>query len=124
MVPAAMSKAILPLLLVSCCRCQVQKSLVWSQLPCPKQFCPCCWCPVVDAKSRSPWYGPIRPQVPESLGGCQPHLKGQLPGDYGFDPLGLAKEPAALAKYQEAELLHARYKRNGSLVCVGLGGGG
>ena len=29
--------------------------------------------------------------------------------DYGFDPLGLGKEPANLARFQEAELIHARW---------------
>ena len=29
--------------------------------------------------------------------------------DYGFDPLGLGKEPTNLARFQEAELIHARW---------------
>ncbi|KAL6746415.1 light harvesting complex a protein [Haematococcus lacustris] len=42
-------------------------------------------------------------------GGAVPaHLKGELPGDFGFDPLGLASDPKALAWYQQAELVHAR----------------
>lgn len=32
----------------------------------------------------------------------------RLPGDFGFDPLGLGKDPAALRWYQQAELVHAR----------------
>ncbi len=32
-----------------------------------------------------------------------------LPGDYGFDPLGLGKDPAALKWYREAELIHGRW---------------
>jgi hypothetical protein len=60
------------------------------------------------ARQRSPWFGPSRPQLPAALGGQQPHLSGQTAGDYGFDPLGLSADPAAFAKYQEAELLHAR----------------
>eukprot|EP00878_Enallax_costatus_P041673 GHUV01048517.1.p1 GENE.GHUV01048517.1~~GHUV01048517.1.p1 ORF type:complete len:238 (-),score=75.84 GHUV01048517.1:403-1116(-) len=36
------------------------------------------------------------------------HLKGELAGDFGFDPLGLAKDPEALRWYQQAELVHAR----------------
>lgn len=63
---------------------------------------------LAEARQRSRWYGPNRPQLPAALGGQQQHLKGLVAGDYGFDPLGLAVEPAAFAKYHEAELLHAR----------------
>ena len=31
-----------------------------------------------------------------------------LPGDFGFDPLGLGKDPAAIKWYREAELIHGR----------------
>merc|ERR1719473_1755387 len=37
------------------------------------------------------------------------HLNGSLPGDFGFDPLGLGKDPQALMWYQQAELQHARW---------------
>merc|ERR1712178_22666 len=37
------------------------------------------------------------------------HLDGTLPGDFGFDPLGLGKDPQALTWYQQAELQHARW---------------
>jgi len=30
-------------------------------------------------------------------------------GDFGFDPLGLGKEPKVMARMAEAELIHARY---------------
>lgn len=36
-------------------------------------------------------------------------LDGSLPGDYGFDPLGLGRDPAALRWYREAELIHGRW---------------
>jgi len=36
-------------------------------------------------------------------------LDGSLPGDYGFDPLGLGKDPAALKWYREAEIIHGRW---------------
>ncbi|XP_024388182.1 chlorophyll a-b binding protein CP24 10A, chloroplastic [Physcomitrium patens] len=36
-------------------------------------------------------------------------LDGSLPGDYGFDPLGLGRDPAALKWYREAELIHGRW---------------
>merc|ERR1711985_228168 len=37
------------------------------------------------------------------------HLNGSLPGDFGFDPLSLGKDPQALKWYQQAELQHARW---------------
>jgi hypothetical protein len=37
------------------------------------------------------------------------HLKGELPGDYGFDPLNLGKEPKDLEWYVQAELQHGRW---------------
>jgi|Transcript_14053 light-harvesting complex I chlorophyll a/b binding protein 5 len=37
------------------------------------------------------------------------HLDGTLPGDFGFDPLGLGADPARLKYYQEAELMNARW---------------
>lgn len=36
-------------------------------------------------------------------------LTGSLPGDFGFDPLGLGKNPETLAYYRQAELVHARF---------------
>ncbi|MBA0872448.1 hypothetical protein Goshw_014080 [Gossypium schwendimanii] len=33
----------------------------------------------------------------------------KLPGDYGFDPLGLGKDPTFLKWYREAELIHGRW---------------
>eukprot|EP00897_Mesotaenium_endlicherianum_P002725 jgi/Mesen1/2480/ME000159S01604 len=35
-------------------------------------------------------------------------LDRSLPGDFGFDPLGLGKDPAAIKWYREAELIHGR----------------
>eukprot|EP00227_Mantoniella_beaufortii_P022018 CAMPEP_0197574700 /NCGR_PEP_ID=MMETSP1326-20131121/345_1 /TAXON_ID=1155430 /ORGANISM="Genus nov. species nov., Strain RCC2288" /LENGTH=249 /DNA_ID=CAMNT_0043137331 /DNA_START=404 /DNA_END=1153 /DNA_ORIENTATION=+ len=37
------------------------------------------------------------------------HLKGEMAGDYGFDPLGLGEDPEALKWYVQAELQHARW---------------
>ena len=33
----------------------------------------------------------------------------RLAGDFGFDPLGLGKDPAFLKWYREAELIHGRW---------------
>merc|ERR1711904_673463 len=37
------------------------------------------------------------------------HLDGKLPGDYGFDPLGLGSEPSRLKWYSEAEKMNGRW---------------
>eukprot|EP01023_Acetabularia_acetabulum_P004029 TRINITY_DN11697_c0_g1_i1.p2 TRINITY_DN11697_c0_g1~~TRINITY_DN11697_c0_g1_i1.p2 ORF type:complete len:250 (-),score=71.19 TRINITY_DN11697_c0_g1_i1:351-1100(-) len=37
------------------------------------------------------------------------HLNRTLPGDYGFDPLGLGAEPEALKWFVQAELVHCRF---------------
>ena len=59
--------------------------------------------------------------------------RGELPADYGFDPLSLAaggSDPAAAAtrleRYVELELLHARWAMLGALGArvPGVGGGG
>lgn len=41
------------------------------------------------------------------------HLNGSLPGDFGFDPLELGKEPETLRWYVQAELIHARFAMAG-----------
>eukprot|EP00238_Polyblepharides_amylifera_P004082 CAMPEP_0196590210 /NCGR_PEP_ID=MMETSP1081-20130531/65972_1 /TAXON_ID=36882 /ORGANISM="Pyramimonas amylifera, Strain CCMP720" /LENGTH=360 /DNA_ID=CAMNT_0041913249 /DNA_START=243 /DNA_END=1325 /DNA_ORIENTATION=+ len=69
-----------------------------------------------SARERSPWYGPNRPKFLGPLEFDYPtHLEGQLAGDYGFDPLDLGKKPEDLAKYSEAELLHARWAMLGAI---------
>ena len=51
-----------------------------------------------------------------------------LPGDFGFDPLGLGKDPAAIKWYREAELIHGRLAmlavRIGSRLLFNQDGGG
>merc|ERR1719198_1712806 len=37
------------------------------------------------------------------------HLNGSFAGDFGFDPLGLGKDPLAMKWYRQAELQHARW---------------
>ncbi|XWS26567.1 hypothetical protein CRYUN_Cryun26dG0041700 [Craigia yunnanensis] len=36
-------------------------------------------------------------------------LVGSLPGDFGFDPLGLGSDPESLKWLSQAELMHARW---------------
>lgn len=40
----------------------------------------------------------------------------RAPGDFGFDPLGLGKDPVAFKKYQVNEIM------NGRLAMIGIGG--
>ncbi|KAJ8471349.1 hypothetical protein OPV22_025692 [Ensete ventricosum] len=42
-----------------------------------------------------------------------PHLDGTLPGDFGFDPLGLGEDPQSLKWYVQAELVHCRFAMAG-----------
>ncbi|WJX41371.1 Photosystem I chlorophyll a/b-binding protein 5, chloroplastic [Trifolium repens] len=37
------------------------------------------------------------------------YLDGTLPGDFGFDPLGLGEDPESLKWYVQAELVHCRF---------------
>lgn len=65
---------------------------------------------------------PIRAAAdrPVWLPGSPPakHLDGTLPGDYGFDPLGLAASGEfAMRYYREAELVHGRWAMLG---CAGV----
>jgi light-harvesting complex II chlorophyll a/b binding protein 5 len=59
------------------------------------------------------WYGPNRLLfLPGGLidrGDLPSYLSGELPGDYGYDPLGLGKDIDQVRKYREAELIHARW---------------
>merc|ERR1719321_100582 len=56
---------------------------------------------LVRSKARgAPWFPGS--QAPS-------HLDGSLPGDFGFDPLGLEKNKQDLMWYRQAELMHARW---------------
>jgi hypothetical protein len=43
------------------------------------------------------------------------HWACALCSDYGFDPLGLGKDPASLARFQEAEIIHCRWAMLGAV---------
>ncbi|CAL8091145.1 unnamed protein product [Prunus armeniaca] len=43
-----------------------------------------------------------------------PWLDGSLPGDFGFDPLGLSSDPDSLRWNQQAELVHCRWAMLGA----------
>lgn len=68
------------------------------------------------ARGLSFWYGDDRPRWLGPIPFDYPdHLTGELPGDYGFDVAGLGKDPDALPKYFNFEILHARWAMLGSL---------
>jgi len=53
-------------------------------------------------------------------GGVAPaHLNGTLPGDRGFDPIGLGSDPKALNWYRAAELVHGRWAMLGVAGVLG-----
>ncbi|KAL8513930.1 hypothetical protein ACS0TY_013159 [Phlomoides rotata] len=59
---------------------------------------------VVRAQSRPTWLPGLDPP---------PYLDGTLPGDFGFDPLGLGEDSESLKWYVQAELVHARFAMAG-----------
>ncbi|ESQ30923.1 hypothetical protein EUTSA_v10011725mg [Eutrema salsugineum] len=54
----------------------------------------------VAVEQRATWLPGLEPP---------PYLDGKLPGDYGFDPLGLGEDPKSLKWYVQAELVHSRF---------------
>ncbi|KAG0565102.1 hypothetical protein M758_8G159900 [Ceratodon purpureus] len=64
---------------------------------------------------------PTEPQLPNNdrplwfPGSQAPEwLDGSLPGDFGFDPLGLGSDPALLKWFVQAELVHCRWAMLGA----------
>ncbi|KAJ6746560.1 CHLOROPHYLL A/B BINDING PROTEIN [Salix koriyanagi] len=54
---------------------------------------------------------PLPPDRPLWFPGSSPPewLDGSLPGDFGFDPLGLGSDPELLKWFAQAELIHGRW---------------
>ncbi|GFP87184.1 chlorophyll a-b binding protein 4 chloroplastic [Phtheirospermum japonicum] len=62
------------------------------------------------ARTESMWYGEDRPRWLGPISYDYPaYLTGELPGDYGFDIAGLSRDPVALQKLFNFEILHARW---------------
>ncbi|KAL2610130.1 hypothetical protein R1flu_028703 [Riccia fluitans] len=71
------------------------------------------------AKEESVWFGDARPKFLGPIPFDYPdHLKGEAPGDYGFDILLLGREAEDFAKFFNFEILHARWAMLGAMGAV------
>ena len=58
-------------------------------------------------------------RLPGAPGSDTPAYLENLTGSYGFDPLGLGKDAASLARFQESEVIHGRWAMLGVAGSLG-----